>query len=179
MWKCSSRAPACCNLIAFYIDAGDCEGIRQPVIGAASELVICRGDSIALGVSRGQAYLWNSGERTQTIVTAPETDSAYYWAAVRTECGEVLNSDTLLVRVLDLPEPPAITYDPETRFATAVATDGFIEWYRGTGLDSDTLLQRGDNMLKVENSGNYYARVINSSGCFADSEPRFLRALRF
>ena len=68
---------------------------------AGDDVTICQGDTATLSASGGDAYLWSTGETTQTIEVSPNQTTAY---TVIAYSGSISNSDEVIVDVGINPE---------------------------------------------------------------------------
>ena len=76
-----------------------------PEVSPGGDLSFCEGDSVELTASAASAYLWSTGDTTQSIVVQ---SAGAYFVSVPGACGD-FNSDTLLVEVLPAPAPQVQT----------------------------------------------------------------------
>lgn len=77
---------------------------QQPTeVSASGDLSFCEGDSVVLTAPEAAAYLWSTGDTTQSMVAS--TTGAYF-ATLLGWCGS-FSSDTVLVEVY--PSPPPLT----------------------------------------------------------------------
>jgi len=82
-----------------------------PTVDLGADAIICAGDTVTLDAGAGlAAYLWNTGDTTQTIKVASNGD---YSVVVTNEFGCTAN-DAFSLSVLLLPVKPAITTGPAT-----------------------------------------------------------------
>lgn len=84
-----------------------------PVADAGADQDICLGDTAMLIATGGDSYYWSTGETNDTIYVSP-MDTTMYVVTVTEMHGSQLGCssvDTVVVNVLPLPEPFALTQD--------------------------------------------------------------------
>lgn len=102
----------------------------NPIVEITSERspVVCQGDSITLKATAGTAFLWSTGDTTQTI-TVPST-TMDYTCTVTTYCGTVTSAP---FHVTEAASPaPTVIGDTVCVIGSATLTangNGTINWY--------------------------------------------------
>lgn len=132
-------------------------------IGIVGDSVFCAGGSSQLTASQGVAWLWSTGETSQTI-TADSTGNFKITATNAQGCTAV---DSFSIKVNPKPEAAAsvgglICEEQTIRFAASGGS--FYHWTGPNGLEMhrDTF---DLNYLKVVQGGVYQVIVRNSFGC--------------
>ena len=72
-----------------------------PVAEAGDDETICEGDTITLTASGGTAYLWSTGETTESIEVSPTTETTYSVEAISNNCS---STDNVTVFVNESPD---------------------------------------------------------------------------
>jgi hypothetical protein len=125
---------------------------ETPTITVAGELTFCQGNTVQLSSSAANAYLWSTGDTTQTISVA---DPGSYTVSASGVC-QLWPSSPITVNVLAAPAPTANDVTLTDSVSTVItATGNNLTWY-----DSPT----AGNVL---GSGpNYTTPVITDSTTF-------------
>ena len=138
----------------------------KPTITTSGPLTFCSGDSVVLTSSAAAGYSWNpGGQTTQSIVVY---NSGQYFVEVNSGGSCTARSDTITVTVLPAPANPVITVSGPTTFcygdSVVLTSSNATEylWYPN-GQTSQS--------ITVTQSGNYYVRVGNGTGCYKYSTP--------
>ena len=136
-------------------DAEGCAGISNMV--AVNEIVddaptisidgatdLCEGTSLTLTASDAEAYMWSTGEETQSIQVTTTGSYAVFSTDI---CGNEGTSDTLAVQVYDAPVGnPEVSDDVELDAPASVdltATGENVRWFDWPA--DGTLLHEGNN----------------------------------
>lgn len=133
-----------------------------PVITANGPTTFCEGDSVSLSTDPWDAYLWNTGDTTQTIVV---DESGLYTVTVTNEFGCEADAAGIVVTVDPIPEP-------------TILANGNGEICEGETVDLSTqiynsyLWSTGETtqLITVDTTGSYSVTVTNSFGCEGTSE---------
>lgn len=146
---------------------------ERPTIQVTGSLEFCVGDEDGVLLDAGEGYegyLWSDGEESQANLINPETAGEYIlYCTVITACGEV-NTDTVIVNVLDAPVKPVIAFDVESNTLTATGNEDIdVSYQWGAG---DTLISGANEMEYVAQvTGNYFVVVTAGDGsCSAVSD---------
>lgn len=107
----------------------------NPIVEITSEhsSVVCQGDSITLRATAGTAFLWSTGDTTQTI-TVPST-TMDYTCTVTTYCGTVTSAPFHVTEAIS--PLPTVIGDTVCMLGTATLTangNGTIHWYDSTNV---------------------------------------------
>lgn len=104
--------------------------IEIPHIVAFSDTIFCSGGQVDLMSTAANAYLWNTGETSQSITVS---QSGSYYVEAQGQCA-VFPSNAITVEVLAV-DPPMVTADTiltgET--ATLLASGDHVNWYDSPG----------------------------------------------
>lgn len=100
--------------------------VEIPTVSALGDTVFCAGGEVVLTASPATAYMWSTGETTQSITVAEP--GSYYVTALGL-CASFSSGD-IHVEVLDNP-PPVVTGDTVhlNQAATLTATGDLVQWY--------------------------------------------------
>jgi hypothetical protein len=127
-----------------------------PVPGSTE---FCEGDSLVLNVSNAAAYLWSTGETTQSITIKTSGD---YSVTITDAFGCMNESNVIEVTVFPIPQidlGDAIILE-EGDSITISAGTGFATYSWSTGETT--------NSIVVDSMGIYSVTVSNSNGCTAE-----------
>lgn len=140
-----------------------------PAITADGPTQFCDGGTVGLTATEGSAYLWSTGETTQSII-ASQTGNYSVTVTSASGCGQTASQD---VTVAPLPEPEVRfdlynacdTYSGwnlrlDNFFSDYVGRPITLAWYR-TG---ETEPVSTNYYINVPANGNYYL-VVSSEGC--------------
>ncbi len=130
----------------------------NPIITASGPLTVCYGDTIILNAENGyDAYLWSTGDTTQSISVS---DSGDYFVSVLVDtCW--FGSDTIEIGISN---PNPIIYESgDTLFC--IPSFASYQWY----LNGQPIAGAINQFHCWEVSGNYEVFVIDSFGCTAMS----------
>jgi dienelactone hydrolase len=137
-----------------------------PVIVSKGDVNICSGDTGVIEIETTGNVVWQpslglQNANAQLTNTFPENTTAYI--VIVTENNNCVNMDTVRVFVRDYPPVPVIN-EYENLLSTV---SGFsYQWYR-----NDTLLTGfNNNVIQVNESGNYTVKISNQYGCSKTSE---------
>lgn len=125
---------------------------------------ICLGDTLILEAPLSEAYLWSTGETTQSIEYIPDT-TADVWLRI-TDAFNIVSSDTMTVTVNPLPEtgisPSSVIIGPgEEVTLTASGAESYL-WSDGS---SEATLTINPTMSTV-----YWVEGSNANGCKSRAE---------
>ena len=135
-----------------------------PTITAGGVTTFCQGGSVTLSSSSASAYLWSTGETTQSIVVS-STDNYIVSVSGSNTCSS--SSLPFAVTSLALPNA-AITQSGLTNLCvggsvTLTASTG-VSYLWSTG-------ETTQSITAVSNSGNYTVTITGSNGCSETSAP--------
>jgi large repetitive protein len=161
------------NYWVMVTDTNNCEGTSEaveilvlpnpvPVISETGDLVFCPGDSVILTSSSADAYLWSTGDTTQSI-TVLSSGNYYVETTYVNGCSNI--SEITEVIVHSNPVTSIIASGPKTFCLgdSVVLTSSFAssyEWNTGDTTKSIT----------VYSTGNYYVIGTYSGGCSSTSD---------
>jgi gliding motility-associated-like protein len=137
-----------------------------PAITAGSSTTFCEGGSVLLTSSPGSAYLWSTGESSQSISAMA---SGSYTVRVATTSGcQSAPSVPEIVTVNALPLLPVIIADGPTTFcdggAVTLTTDAASAYLWSDGENTPA--------ITIATSGNFTVIVADANGCLsASSDP--------
>ncbi len=132
-----------------------------PLIYSNGPLSFCEGDSVILTTGKDSAYLWSTGDTTQSI-SAKVSDAYYVTTTDKNGCHS-LKSDTLNINVNKLPGQPLINPQSQASICqgdsiTLSSSQGFgYLWSTGAHTQS----------INIKEEGNYSVQVLSDSGCLS------------
>lgn len=142
----------------------------NPIVEISSEKsgVLCAGDSITLTATAGTAFLWSTGDTTQSI-TVPST-TMDYTCTVTTYCGTVTSAPFHVTEVVT--PAPAVVGDTLCFSGVATLTangTGTIQWYDST----NNLVGTGNSFTTpvINTTTAYYAQNVASHNDTVHVEP--------
>jgi len=127
----------------------------------ATKTQFCDGDSVIISAVPGYYYLWNNGLTTKDIIT--KTSDSFF-VKITNDKGCTINSST--IEITKYSRPPADLSLTQTSFcygdsSMITANPGYLyEWSSGENTQK----------ISVKNSGDYWLKLINGSGCFSYSD---------
>ena len=149
------------------VDSNGCNGTSDPVnvevftnptptISLSGPSAFCDGDSIVLTASGADAYVWSTGDTTQSITV---TASGDYSVQITDENGCSGESADVTITVYQNPQPEitatdTVACDGEVVTLTSSQADGYM-W--NTGANSQ--------QIAVTQSGMYTVTVTDGNGC--------------
>ncbi|MEL6699752.1 MAG: T9SS type A sorting domain-containing protein, partial [Bacteroidota bacterium] len=131
----------------------------QPMIVTSDTLTFCADDSVSLSGPAGFAYLWSSGDTTQTIVV--DTAGSFTLAIIDNNGCESPLSATVSTTVNPLPAQPLISASGPLQFCEggAVQLSGpanfAYQWNNGSSTQTIT----------IDSSGSFTLVVIDTNSC--------------
>lgn len=136
--------------------------LPTPTVTPSGPTTFCDGDSVMLTASGATAYLWSTGDTTQTITVMA---SGTYVVTVTDVNG--CSADAAGVDVVVNPLPtPTITPSGPIQFCdggdvdlTVSASDSYL-WNTGATIQT----------INVSTTGSYWATVTDANGCSANSD---------
>lgn len=130
-----------------------------PTVSLNGPATFCTGGSVTLTASAGNAYLWSTGETTQSITVS--TSGSYTARVISVEGCTSSASSAVAVTVNPVPSTPVISAGGPTTFCqggsvtlTAPLSGNYI-WSNGATSRS----------INVTASGSFTVRTINVAGC--------------
>lgn len=133
-----------------------------PTITPDGPTEFCDGDSVILTSSAAAAYVWSTGDTTQSITV---TTSGTYNVTVVDANGCVGTSADITINVNDLPTPTVTPSGPTTFCeggSVTLTASGATSYLWNTG---DTT-----QAITVSTTGTYVVTVTDANGCSADSD---------
>lgn len=134
--------------------------------------VICVGESVVLTASGGEAFLWSTGETTQSILISPTESSNYFVNVTNPYCNQ-MNADTVNVSVAEFPlaviqasENPSL--GNPVNFVDNSADNSIVNWYWDFGDGSDAAMQNSNHTYDAEGIYTVILKVENQYGCAAN-----------
>ena len=157
------------------IDENGCEGTSDPInttffevepvsINSDGPVQFCDGDEVVLTASSGSTFEWSpNGEVTPSITV---TESGEYSVVATDQNGCSVDSDTITVDVIELPEATITVSGPiefcEGDSVTLVASDGIAFLWSPNGETTQD--------ITVYESGIYSVELADSTTCVAYSD---------
>lgn len=134
-----------------------------PLVAASDSLLFCTGDSIILTASASAAYLWNTGDTTQSITV---TDSGNFYLRVTDANGCTSFSSPIITTGLrPIPLTPLITPSGPTDFCIGGSVILSSNYTQGNIWSNGLQSQH----ITVQNSGLYFTIFTDSHGCSSDT----------
>lgn len=125
-YKVTITTPEGCSAISNTIPVV-VDPVEIPTITAASDTIFCAGGSVVLTASPASAYLWSTGETTQSISA---TTSGAYTVSAQGLCASYpsgpINIQALSVVVPEIGQDTVVAVDS---IASFVASGGIISWF--------------------------------------------------
>jgi gliding motility-associated-like protein len=139
-----AKVGGCTGRDSFYVDV-----LQYPKFNLGNDTLFCQYDSVKLTASDGQKYLWKMGDTTASVY-AKKSDTI--WA--RASNGVCYTYDTVVVKTRSLPtlnlgKDTLLCKGDSVTLKAKTATSKVYLW-------SDF---SSDSILKVKNTGIYWARV--------------------
>jgi hypothetical protein len=136
--------------------------LPNPSITASGSLNICPGESVTLAASGGAAWLWNTGETTQTIEADATGD---YWVIVTNAVG---CSDTSAAVVVTNINGAGTTISPAS---TITICEGDQVTVTAQPAGQDYLWSTGETSqsITVDATGVYTVSTVNAGGCAGEA----------
>ncbi|MEO0582462.1 MAG: RHS repeat-associated core domain-containing protein [Bacteroidota bacterium] len=131
----------------------------QPTIVASSALTFCTDDSVSLSGPAGFAYLWSSGDTTQTITV--DTIGSFTLTVIDSNGCESSLSSAVSTTVNPLPVQPIISASGPLQFCEGGTvqlsgpTNFAYQWNSGSNTQTIT----------VDSSGSFHLVVIDTNSC--------------
>lgn len=130
-----------------------------PTITAGSATTFCAGDSVILVSSIETAYLWSTGETTQSVIV--NSSGSYSLMVTNANGCQSATSTATAVTVNPLPVTPVITAGGPTSFCiggnVTLTSDAAINYAWSTGAVTQS--------ITVDATGLYSVRVTDANGC--------------
>lgn len=125
-----------------------------------NDSVLCAGETALLTATTGNAYLWSTGETTQSISITP-TNTATYFVSV-TAAGGCTAADSMLITVTSAPVA-SITANVDTvcRFSTVTLTASGGTTYQWDGGPATAVYNATPTML----GNNTYSVTVSNGTC--------------
>ncbi|MFT7113891.1 MAG: hypothetical protein ACI8P7_000671 [Candidatus Azotimanducaceae bacterium] len=170
-----------CSNYSDTVEVGLYPNPTKPVITADGATSVCSGESVTLRSSYSVRNQWykntvaiDGANNDFIIITQAGSYTVEYTDA--NGCKSVSNPVNVVIG--SKPGKPNVVGDTEvcenesiTLFSSATASS--YQWFKGASpLANDT-----NQTLEVFEAGDYVVRVINSSGCFTDSDPHSVSLL--
>lgn len=143
-----------------FIEGQSLSEVQVPIL-VEGELQICPGQSVQLGTTESNSYLWSNGDTTQWITAAQPGD---YFVEVVGIYGFTQQSDTITISLQESPEP-IVEIQHVSCFG---GTDGTISIGIIGSIDSITWENgmSGADLFDLP-AGEYSFSLTNSEGCEA------------
>jgi len=160
-------SPAISSIYSVTVSDGICSNTANVLVevdivfaSAGPNSIICIGDSATLTASGGAAYIWSSGETTQTIVVSPNSNQTYQVTV--TSVHGCTGSAQTMVHVIDLHTSVSGGNICEGDSMILTASGGlFYQW--STGETTDIIV------VSPSSTQTYYVTVSNVSCSKTDS----------
>ena len=134
-----------------------------PSITAGGSTTFCQGGSVTLTSSTGPAYLWTTGETTQSI-SATTTGSYFVTITDAVGCGATSNPINVVVH--EVPKKPVITAKGPTTFCEG----GSVTLTSSEALNYKWSTGETTPSITVSTSGSYTVSVTSAEGCIITSD---------
>ena len=130
-----------------------------PTISASGPITLCQGGSLVLTANLANDYLWNNGEKTQSITVS---SAGIYSVTITDTSGNSATSDPITITINPLPPPPTISANGAVLTSSSANNN---QWY----LDGNAIAGATSQDYTMTTLGNYTVVVTNISGCSASS----------
>ncbi len=129
-----------------------------PTLSSQGSLEFCQGGQVTLSSNYPAGNIWNTGEQARDIVV---NTSGSYKVRVRDSNGCEAESNTLTVKVNQLPTKPTIIAERPTTFCsgdnTVLVSSSALQYNWSNGQTT--------NRITTSNAGNYSLTVTDAKGC--------------
>lgn len=132
--------------------------LPQTNANAGEDQTVCPGEEATLLATGGYAYLWSTGQETNSIEVSPEVTTSYTVTVTTSDACPA--TDTVVVNVLT---PPTASAGPDTTICpescVTLQASGGIDYVWGNGSESF------ENEVCPEENTSYFVTVYDESGC--------------
>jgi gliding motility-associated-like protein len=138
-----------------------------PDASAGADREICQGEKDTLIATGGTEYKWNTQEYNDTIIVEPRISTLY--KVIVTDKNGCVNSDSVYIKVNDLPEATAGKDTSICKYGTAKLTGGggtIYQWSNGSQTQSTTVMPLESTV--------YTVTVTNGKGCKKEASVRVI-----
>jgi hypothetical protein len=157
--------PAATTVYSVTATQGGCSNTSQirlvviapPVVDLGPDRTICSSQSITLGASGGDTYLWSTGETSPSITVRPEVTTGYSVAVSRNGC---VGSDQVQINVGSSIQP---VISPDVSIcageSTTLTVSGALSYSWSTGANTFRV------NVKPEATTTYRVTLSDANGC--------------
>lgn len=134
---------------------------------AGSDVTVCKGSQVVLHATGGANYQWNTGERNQSVIVNPSSNTVY---TVTVSEGRCTASDEIVVNVQ---QPVLIDAGPDLTLKqgsqgiemNVVGPEGKYLWQPGTGLSCTEC--KNPMVSLLDSSITYHLSYTDNNGCIS------------